>query len=165
LLPTGEITDTQIAEFTDRAVADGRPTTVLYFSDFDPSGHQMPVSVSRKLQALKARYYPELDIQLHAVALTLDQVRECNLPSTPLKDTERRADDWRARWGHEQTEIDALAALRPDLLRQIAREAVEPFYDFTLTRRTAEARRDWEQEAQSRLEASPQYEQAVHQDC
>jgi hypothetical protein len=41
LLPTGEITDTQIAEFTDRAVADGRPTTVLYFSDFDPSGHQM----------------------------------------------------------------------------------------------------------------------------
>jgi hypothetical protein len=26
---------------------------VLYFSDFDPSGYQMPVSVSRKLQALR----------------------------------------------------------------------------------------------------------------
>ena len=31
--------------------------------------------------------------------------------------------------GVEQTEIDALASLRPDLLRQIARDAIAPFYD------------------------------------
>jgi hypothetical protein len=51
LLPTGEISDTQLADLAARAVEDGRRAVVLYFSDFDPSGRQMPVSVARKLQA------------------------------------------------------------------------------------------------------------------
>ena len=39
----------------DRSAArDGRPMVVFYFSDCDPSGWQMPVSLYRKLQALKA---------------------------------------------------------------------------------------------------------------
>jgi hypothetical protein len=33
-----------------RASEDGRPAVVFYFSDFDPSGHQMPISVARKLR-------------------------------------------------------------------------------------------------------------------
>ena len=45
--------------------------------------------------------------------------------------------------GVEQTEIDALAALRPDLLRQIARDAIGPFYDFDLDRRVIAAHEDW----------------------
>jgi hypothetical protein len=43
---------------------------------------------------------------------------------------------------HEQTEIDALAALRPEVLRDIALEAIEPFYDPTLAERTQEAERE-----------------------
>src|SRR5262249_35061855 len=99
LLPTGEISDTQIAEFTASAAQDERPSVVLYFSDFDPSGYQMAISVSRKLQALQVRLHRNLQIQLHAVALTLDQVREYDLPSTPLKETERRASKWREAMG------------------------------------------------------------------
>jgi hypothetical protein len=38
LLPTGETTDTMIAEMAARAAVDGRPAVVLYFSDFDPAG-------------------------------------------------------------------------------------------------------------------------------
>ena len=68
----------------------------------------MPISFSRKLQALRTLHFPDLRIAVHRVALTLDQVRELNLPSTPLKTTEKRADKWRARMEHEQTEIDAL---------------------------------------------------------
>lgn len=45
---------------------------------------------------------------------------------------------WRKTWGHEQTEIDALAALRPELLRQIAEDAIRPFYDPTLAQRVNE---------------------------
>jgi hypothetical protein len=157
LLPTGEASDTLIADMAARAVADGRPAIVLYFSDFDPAGAQMPVSVARKLQGLRALDYPELQIEVHSVALTIDQVRELNLPSTPLKDTERRADKWRARYGHEQTEIDALAALRPDDLRQIARDAIAPYYDRTLLRRTIEARSRWRATAETQLGADPAY--------
>ena len=58
-----------------------------------------------------------------------EQVRVHGLPSRPLKATERRADRWREAMGVAQTEIDALAALRPDLLRRITSEAVEPFFD------------------------------------
>src|SRR6516165_3024429 len=41
ILPTGEASDTLIAEVAARASQDGRSAIVLYFSDFDPSGRQM----------------------------------------------------------------------------------------------------------------------------
>lgn len=92
---------------------------------------------------------------MHRVALTLDQVRQFGVPSTPLKDTERRGDRWRRAIGHEQTEIDALAALRPDDLEAIARAAVEPFYDFTLAARCRQAGDAWYADAQAKLTDHP----------
>ena len=161
-LPTGEMSDTLIYRIAETGAADGRPMVVLYFADCDPAGHQMIVSVTRKLQALKAlgevpvqkqddwgSHYPATldlggqDFMAHRVALTPAQVREYGLPSTPLKATEKRADKWRAAFGIEQTEIDALASLRPELLRQIAREALNRFFDRTLARRINQYREEW----------------------
>lgn len=155
LLPTGETTDTMIAEMAERAAADGRPAVVLYFSDFDPSGWQMPLSVARKLQALRTLLYPGLRIEVHRVALTIDQVRQFDLPSTPLKETEKRKSRWREIMQHEQTEIDALAALRPDDLEAIALAAVEPFYDFTLQSRCSQASQAWLKEAEAKIADHP----------
>ncbi len=75
------------------------------------------------------------------------------MPSTPLKETEKRADRWREKMGAEQTEIDALASLRPDLLRQIARDAFDQFFDRTLDRRVFAARGQWRRDAQLAIEA------------
>ena len=155
LLPTGEMSDTMIAEMAARAAADPRPAVVLYFSDFDPSGWQMPISSSRKLQALRTLRHPELGIAVHRVALTLDQVRGLNLPSTPLKETEKRASKWRERMGHEQTEIDALAALRPEELTRIALDALKPFFDFTLDERCGRAATNSSIAAHRKLAAHP----------
>jgi hypothetical protein len=160
LLPTGEASDTMIAGLAARSARDRRPAVVLYFSDFDPSGHQMAISVARKLQALRDLSFPELDIRLYPIALTLEQVRRLNLPSTPLKQTERRADKWRAAMGHEQTEIDALLALDPDALHSIALEAVEPFYDRTLDERVKRAEEQWRVAADRALRDHYSYEQA-----
>jgi len=146
-----------IAELAERAAADGRPTVVLYFSDFDPAGWQMPISVARKLQALRTLRHPDLKVEMHRVALRLDQVRQFDLPSTPLKPTEKRASRWRQIMGHEQTEIDALAALRPDDLRQIALDAVAPFFDFTLAARCEAARQVWLTEAQAKIADHPAF--------
>ncbi len=152
LLPTGEASETMIADMAARgAASDPRPAVALYFSDFDPAGWQMPVSVSRKLQALRTLRHPDLRIAVHPVALTLDQVRELHLPSTPLKATEKRADKWRARMGHEQTEIDALAALRPGELTRIALDALRPFYDFGLDARCQAALENRQVEAREKL--------------
>ena len=45
--------------------------------------------------------------------------------------------------GIEQTEIDALATLQPDLLRAAAEEALGEFYDATLDGRVEAARQEW----------------------
>jgi Histidine kinase-, DNA gyrase B-, and HSP90-like ATPase len=156
-LGTGEASDTHTAEIAARAAADGRPLVILYFTDFDPSGNQMPVSVARKIQAHVDLRFPELRAELHHVALTLDQVLELGLPSTPLKGTEKRATKWRDATGREQTEIDALAALRPDVLRQIAEDALLPFYDPTLDGRFEAASDEFEAAAEAWFERLPEY--------
>jgi hypothetical protein len=152
-LPTGEISDTQLHQMASDANKDGRPLVVFTLADCDPSGHQMSVSIGRKLQAFRDLLFPDFSFELVPVALTVEQVRDLGLPSTPLKETERRADRWRDAFGVEQTEIDALATLRPDTLRQIVEQAFEPYYDDTLDDRVEEARSDWQEEAQQAIDS------------
>jgi hypothetical protein len=111
----------------------------------------MPISIGRKLQALHDLLFPDFQFEVVPVALTVEQVRQLNLPSTPLKQTEKRADKWRAAFGVEQTEIDALATLRPDELRRIVTAAIAPYFDHTLAARVAAAKQDWLAEAQAHL--------------
>jgi hypothetical protein len=153
-LPTGEPSDTMLHQMARTGAGDGRPVVVLYFSDCDPSGWQMPISVGRKLQAFREGLFPGLEFAVYRVALTPDQVREFGLPSTPLKDTETRAGKWQQAMGVAQTEIDSIAALRPDLLRQIARDAIAPFYDYELDRRVARYRSEWLGRAREMIAAS-----------
>ena len=47
-LPTGEISDTLMHLMASTAADDGRPMVVLCFSDADPAGWQMPISIARK---------------------------------------------------------------------------------------------------------------------
>jgi hypothetical protein len=158
-LPTGEISDTLLYKMASIGAADGRPMIVFCFSDADPAGWQMPISIARKLQAFRVTHFPRLEVEVHRVALLPDQVRAYGLPSTPLKDTERRADRWREQMHVEQTEIDALAALQPDLLRELAESAIAPFFDATLRTRVTRARQAWETEAQAVLDHTLDAEQ------
>src|SRR5829696_7185935 len=151
-LPTGCLSDTLIHQMAKIGADDGRPMAILYFSDCDPSGWNMPVEVGRKLQAFKALKYSDLEFEVHRVALTPDQVREYRLPSTPLKDTEKRGDAWRSAMGVEQTEIDALASLQPDLLRRISENAIAPFFDVTLDHRVFQAQSEWLDDAQATVD-------------
>lgn len=150
-LPTGEISDTLVHQIAKEANDDGRPLVMFTISDFDPAGHQMPISIGRKLQAFRDLLFPDLQFEVVPVALKVEQVRELGLPSTPLKETEKRADRWREAFEAEQTEIDALATLRPDVLREIIERAFDPYFDRTLARRVEEAEAEWDDEAQEML--------------
>ena len=90
LLLTGEISETQAYGIIARVAADGRPLRILYFSDFDPSGWQMPVSLARKFQAHIVREFPDVDVRLIRVALTSEQVVQFSLPDSPIKQGARR---------------------------------------------------------------------------
>ena len=153
-LPTGELSDSMIHQMARLGVADGRKMVCLYFSDCDPSGYGMPISLCRKLQAFTELDFPDLQWEVHRAALTPEHVRTMDLPSTPMKETERRAGKWFKRFSLEQTEIDSLATLRPDDLRQIVRDVVKPFRDKTLDGRVIEARRAWEEGAQAVIESA-----------
>lgn len=154
VLPTGELSTTLLYGIAKRAAADGRPVRIFYFADFDPTGFHMPVEVSRKLQALVDQFFPLLgDVQLRRCALTADQVKALGLPSTPMKETERRADRWRERFGVEQTEIDALATLRPRELRRIVKAAIAPYFDHSLQIRTTDAMREVREVAEAMLDS------------
>jgi hypothetical protein len=150
-LPSGEISDTLIHRIASEAAEDGRSLVMITVADCDPAGHQMPVSIARKLQAFRDLLFPELQFEVVLAALTVEQVRELDLPSTPLKETEKRADKWRAAFGVEQTEIDALATLQPTVLREIVTRAFDPYFDRGLAARVAEAKDNWMREAEEEL--------------
>jgi len=183
-LASGELSDTLIRHMAKDAAQDphGRPLVVLCFSDFDPAGTQMPVSIAWKLQALKAIEFPDLEFQVTPVSLTLDQVLAERLPTTPVKAGDARRDRWQAAYGpvlHEagliedpsmaaQVEIDALAALRPERLRAMAREAIEgAYFDATLARRANVTRDAWREEAQAAIDRQidPADFEAVREDA
>jgi hypothetical protein len=152
-LSAGEISDTLLYRIAADAAKDGRPLIVFTVSDADPAGYQMPISISRKLQAFKDLLFPKLKFEVVPVALLPEQVHELGLPSTPLKAGEKRADRWVEAFGIQQTEVDALLALRPDTLREMVEAAFEPYFDDTLERRVEVAEFDWLDEAQAAINA------------
>jgi hypothetical protein len=150
-LPTGEISDALLHRISQDAAEDGRPMVMFTLADADPSGYQMSVSIGRKLQAFRDLLFPQLRFEVVPVALTVDQVRELGLPSTPLKETEKRADRWRDAFGVEQTEIDALATLQPGVLTEIVERAFDPYFDCTLEDRVHEAEEEWLRQAEEAI--------------
>lgn len=150
-LPIGEISDTRLFQIAADAAEDGRPLVVFTVTDCDPSGRQMPVSIARKLQALRDLRFNDLEFKVVPVALTPEQAKELGLPSTPLKEKEKRADRWKAAFGIEQTEIDAMLSTeeRIKLLTRMVEDAVAPYFDATLKERVAEARAAWMEQARA----------------
>ena len=148
-LPSGEISDTLLARMARSGAIDGREMVVLVLADCDPAGYQMAVSIGHKLRALRESLYASLAFRVLTPALTVKQVVQLDLPSSPLKETELRAAGWREKHGVEQTEIDALATLRPDVLREIVEETIEPYFNLSLKRRVAMAKRKWMETAQA----------------
>jgi hypothetical protein len=110
LAGTGDISWTDVYKLVARALASGRPVRILYISDFDPQGHNMPVAVARKIEFLNRSRNLGLDIQVRPVVLTHAQTIEYQLPRTPLKDSVGGKDKFEERYGKGATELDALEA-------------------------------------------------------
>lgn len=111
----------------------------------------MCVSFARKAQALIHLRYPSVRLRVHPIGLTPDQSQEWGLPSTPLKDTEKRARDWIAAMGTEQTEIDAAIARAPAQLEAVIAEACLTYFDTGLQDRIRENVWQWYGDAKQAL--------------
>jgi hypothetical protein len=123
----GEMSLTQCNDLIERTQRHGRRERILYLSDFDPSGANMPISVARKIEFINRRDQLNLDIQLNPLALTVEQCRHYRLPRTPIKDSERSKAQFENRFGAGATELDALEALHPGELAKIVERTIRGY--------------------------------------
>lgn len=99
---------------------DRRPSVLLYAGDWDPSGEDIVRDFVARTNCWD---------HVVRVALTADQVEEYDLPEMPGKKTDSRAKQFIERHGRlAQVELDALD---PDILQQLYRDALEPFWDIS----------------------------------
>lgn len=105
---SGEISAIACRQLVARAARNGKPVRVLYVSDFDPAGQNIPCAMARKVEHEIDRRQLDLDIQVRPVVLTHEQCVRYNLPRTPIKEGERRAPGFEERYGEGATELDAL---------------------------------------------------------
>ena len=94
----------------------GKPTVVLYFGDFDPSGVDIERDLSERLEKYGTR-----DFTVQRIALTADQIKRYKLPPMPVKMSDARADSFLEEHGDRAVELDALD---PNLLQTTVRKAV-----------------------------------------
>lgn len=99
----------------------GQKPVIVYFGDYDPSGEDIPRSIG---EVLERDFGVEVEIDRRA--LMHAQVIEMNLPPAPAKDTDSRTANWD---GIGQVELDAV---KPEILREMASEAILNHFDEEL---------------------------------
>jgi len=102
-----------------------KEVVILYFGDYDPSG----VDIERDLGDRLERY-GAVDVEVKRIALTLDQIREYNLPPFPAKSSDPRLAKFIADTGG--TDAVELDALEPNVLQDLIREAITDHIDAQL---------------------------------
>ena len=79
---------------------DGRPVSIRYYGDFDPSGVDIPRALKAELKDQDSQY---VTIDFKVGATTPEQIEFYDLPTRPSKQTDSRA--W--RFEGESVELDA----------------------------------------------------------
>jgi len=134
----GEMSETAARNVVGRAADSGKPTRILYVSDFDPKGREMPVSLARKIEYTLRGAELDLDITLQPIVLTPDQCDHYSLPRAPIeKRGNGHADRFEEKFGSGATELDALEALHPGELAKVVEQEVSRYLDPTLSHRVS----------------------------
>ena len=136
----GELSIKATLAMVRRLEASGKPARILYVSDFDLAGQSMPVAVARKAEFFIRNEGLGIDMRLFPVVLTAEQVRQFDLPRTPIKETERRRGSFEHQHGTGAVELDALEALYPGELDRLLSGYIEQYYDTSLSWRVRDAR-------------------------
>lgn len=132
----GELSYTATHQFLQRVSVAGVPARILYISDFDPAGVNMPFSVARKIEFDQTREeFDALDVRLQPIVLTATQVEQYSLPRVPIKDSDKRKANWIEIYGRGAVELDALEALYPGELARIVEDAISNYRDSSLQER------------------------------
>jgi hypothetical protein len=142
---TGFESITQTVTFLRRAERYGKAAHIIYVSDFDPAGVEMPVAVARQIQFWLDELNIDVEISVDTTVLTHEQCVAYELPRTPITETDLRREGFEKRYGEGATELDALEALHPGELVKIIRQKIAPHRDRGLRDRLSGARSEAQQ--------------------
>jgi len=95
--------------------------SVLFLSDFDPSGEDMPRDMRKRLER-----YGAGNFTLKKLALTREQVRDYSLPPVPAKRSDPRFKTFAESYGDKTVELDALP---PEELERIIVNEIKSHID------------------------------------
>jgi DNA topoisomerase VI subunit A len=125
LLPArGYPSASTLREFAkERIMGATRQIVVLHLGDHDPSGIDMTRDLCDRL-ALFTR--DTIEINFKRIALNMDQIEEVNPPANPAKQTDARFEAYRAQFGDESWELDALS---PTYIHELVERNVLDYVD------------------------------------
>ena len=101
-----------------KKIAKTQKPVIFHFGDHDPSGKDMTRDISDRLEMFMG------GIELHRLALTMDQVQEYECPPDPAPVRDSRCRAYVAEFGDEAWELDAL---EPRVIEGLIRENVRRF--------------------------------------
>lgn len=82
----GQQSITRVKEIEQRMLQSEKPVRIFYISDYDSQGVTIPETVARKIQFFNEHFHNnKLDIKLHHLALTAEQVKKYQLPKKPTR--------------------------------------------------------------------------------
>ncbi|KKK84046.1 hypothetical protein LCGC14_2787280, partial [marine sediment metagenome] len=105
-----------------RFISKNKPCIILHLGDHDPSGIDMTRDIRDRLVTFNVK-----KLKVIRIALNIDQVKEYNPPSNPVKLTDSRKDDYISKYGMESWELDALS---PNVIAELIKKRVNHFTDF-----------------------------------
>lgn len=117
---------TPLFSLTKEAIKEGWPRIViLYMGDHDPSGIDMTRDVRERL-SLFSDYTP---LEVHRLALNMEQIEELQPPENPAKMTDSRAKSYVEKFGTSSWELDAV---KPEQLAALVRNQIVKLRSQTL---------------------------------
>ena len=124
----GYSSDTQIRRAVER-FPDGKRTVILYLGDHDNTGLHIQESLKNRLLMKAYKRHKELDLEVRRIALTYDQIKQYNLPPSPLKKAGQKWREYRMTYGDCVWELDAL---NPEDLLRVVEDEVEKLIDWQI---------------------------------
>jgi hypothetical protein len=113
----------------ERVTRLGKPVRILYVSDYDAAGRNMPKQMARHIEFWSEKYAPEgADIRVEPIVMTAEQ-----------------AADYPAAPDSGAVELDAMEELTPGRLESIVRDHIEVFRDLDLSEKVEETRTEAEE--------------------
>lgn len=144
----GRSSEAMAREFVKRIERYKRPVIVLYISDLDPVGQNIPIAMARHVEYYLWKHGSSANVRIIPIVLTLEQVHQQQLPVSEFAEntTEEQRRKFTEQYGiNGVVELDTLTGKRhPGVLRTIIETAILQFYDVGLESKVREARRKLE---------------------